>query len=92
VTQRPSLTPNHQEQQMDWNLFGCARRGHVTHAPDELALRDRLMASTAAGTAWRCLHCGAASPSQPGHAKPANATVQSAGDKPRGRGATPAAP
>lgn len=36
---------------MDWNLFGCARRGHVTHAPDELALRDRLMASTAAGTA-----------------------------------------
>jgi hypothetical protein len=32
----------------------------------------------------------AASPSQPGHARPANATVQPAGDKPRGRGATPA--
>jgi len=50
VTQRPSLTPNHQEQQMNWNLFGCARRGHVTYAPDEPALRDRLMAPTAAGT------------------------------------------
>ena len=77
---------------MNWNLFGCARIGHVTYAPDEPALRDRLMAPTAAGTAWRCLRCGAASPSQPGHAKPANATVQPAGDKPRGRGATPAAP
>jgi Predicted membrane protein (DUF2127) len=44
---------------MNWNLFGCARRGHVTYAPDEPALRDRLMAPTAAGTAWRCLRCGA---------------------------------
>ena len=44
---------------MDWNLFGCARRGHVTYAPDEPALRDRLMAPAAAGTAWRCLRCGA---------------------------------
>jgi len=26
---------------MNWNLFGCARRGHVTYAPDEPALRDR---------------------------------------------------
>ncbi len=44
---------------MDWSLFGCARRGHVTYAPDEPELRDRLMASTAGGTAWRCLRCGA---------------------------------
>ena len=44
---------------MDWNLFGCARRGHVTYAPDEPELRDRLMAPTAGGTAWRCLRCGA---------------------------------
>ena len=44
---------------MDWNLFGCARRGHVTYAPDEPQLRDRLMAPTAGGTAWRCLRCGA---------------------------------
>ena len=44
---------------MDWSLFGCARRGHVTYAPDEPELRDRLMAPTAGGTAWRCLRCGA---------------------------------
>jgi uncharacterized membrane protein (DUF2068 family) len=44
---------------MDWNLFGCARKGHVTYAPDEPGLRDRLMAPAAAGTAWRCLRCGA---------------------------------
>ena len=44
---------------MNWNLFGCARRRHVTYAPDEPALRDRLMAPAAGGTAWRCLRCGA---------------------------------
>jgi len=44
---------------MDWNLFGCARGGHVIYAPDEPALRDRVMAPTAGGTAWRCLRCGA---------------------------------
>ena len=43
---------------MDWSLFGCARKGHVTYAPDEPDLRDRLVASTAGGTAWRCLRCG----------------------------------
>jgi uncharacterized membrane protein (DUF2068 family) len=44
---------------MDWSLFGCARTGHVTYAPDEPELRDRLTAPTAGGTAWRCLRCGA---------------------------------
>ena len=44
---------------MDWSLYGCARKGHVTYAPDEPELRDRLMAPTAGGTAWRCLRCGA---------------------------------
>jgi uncharacterized membrane protein (DUF2068 family) len=44
---------------MDWSLFGCARKGHVTYAPDETGLRERLMAETAGGTAWRCLRCGA---------------------------------
>ena len=44
---------------MDWSLFGCARKGHVTYAPDEPALRERLTAQTADGTAWRCLRCGA---------------------------------
>jgi uncharacterized membrane protein (DUF2068 family) len=44
---------------MDWNLFGCARRGHLSYAPDEPDLRDRLQAATAGGVAWRCLRCGA---------------------------------
>jgi uncharacterized membrane protein (DUF2068 family) len=44
---------------VDWSLFGCARRGHMTYAPDEPDLRDRLMAPTPGGTAWRCLRCGA---------------------------------
>jgi uncharacterized membrane protein (DUF2068 family) len=44
---------------VDWSLFGCARKGHVTYAPDEPELRDRLMSPTAGGTAWRCLRCGA---------------------------------
>jgi uncharacterized membrane protein (DUF2068 family) len=44
---------------VNWSLFGCARSGHVTYAPDEPDLRDRLMAPTAGGTAWRCLRCGA---------------------------------
>ena len=43
---------------MDWSLFGCARKGHVTYAPDEPELRDRLRVATAGGTAWRCLRCG----------------------------------
>jgi uncharacterized membrane protein (DUF2068 family) len=44
---------------VDWSLLGCARQGHVTYAPDEPDLRNRLMAPTADGTAWRCLRCGA---------------------------------
>ena len=44
---------------MNWSLFGCARTGHVTYAPDEPELRDRLMAPAIGGTAWRCLRCGA---------------------------------
>ena len=44
---------------MDWSLVVCARKGHVTYAPDEPGLRDRLMAPTVGGTAWRCLRCGA---------------------------------
>ena len=43
---------------MDWSLFRCARQGHLTYAPDEPELRERLMAPTAGGTAWRCLRCG----------------------------------
>ena len=43
---------------MEWSLFGCARKGHVTYAPDEPELRDRLTTPTAGGIAWRCLRCG----------------------------------
>ena len=43
---------------MDWSLRGCARHGHVTYAPDEAGLRDRLTVVTPAGQAWRCLRCG----------------------------------
>jgi len=45
---------------VDWSLFGCARKGHVTYAPDEPDLRDRLQVATAGGTArqwpsgWPC--------------------------------------
>jgi uncharacterized membrane protein (DUF2068 family) len=44
---------------MDWNLFGCARRGHVSYEPDEPDLQRRLRTSVPGGTAWRCLRCGA---------------------------------
>ena len=56
---------------MDWSLFGCARKGHVTYAPDEPDLRDQLMAPTSGGTAWRCLRCGTfVPPGQPGKDQP----------------------
>ncbi|MFJ8439621.1 DUF2127 domain-containing protein [Kitasatospora griseola] len=42
----------------DWDRHTCARRGHITYAPDETDLRERLHASTALGAAWRCLRCG----------------------------------
>ncbi|MCW2571105.1 MAG: hypothetical protein JWO88_1163 [Frankiales bacterium] len=43
---------------MDWSLRACGRNGHVTYAPDEPELRDRLHVATPAGEAWRCLRCG----------------------------------
>ncbi|MFG2818049.1 DUF2127 domain-containing protein [Kitasatospora sp. NPDC048365] len=43
---------------LDWDRRTCARRGHITYAPDEAGLRERLHASTALGEAWRCLRCG----------------------------------
>jgi uncharacterized membrane protein (DUF2068 family) len=44
---------------VNWNLFGCALRGHVSYEPDEPELGSRLTAQTAGGAAWRCLRCGA---------------------------------
>jgi uncharacterized membrane protein (DUF2068 family) len=41
-----------------WELRACARKGHVTYAPDEPALRARVRVPTPAGEAWRCLRCG----------------------------------
>ena len=43
---------------MEWNLRTCARRGHVTYAPDEEQYRAKLHAETPLGDAWRCLRCG----------------------------------
>jgi uncharacterized membrane protein (DUF2068 family) len=43
---------------VDWNLRTCARKGHVTYAPQEAEFRDRLTAATPLGEGWRCLRCG----------------------------------
>ncbi|WP_329136721.1 DUF2127 domain-containing protein [Streptomyces sp. NBC_01476] len=43
---------------IDWDRRHCSRKGHITYAPDEAGLRNRLHASTAVGTVWRCLRCG----------------------------------
>lgn len=42
---------------MDWSLRACGRKGHVTYAPDEPELQQRLNVDTPAGEAWRCLRC-----------------------------------
>lgn len=43
---------------MDWSLLACATTGHVTYAPAEQVLRDKLHIKTSAGEGWRCLRCG----------------------------------
>src|SRR5207244_11008920 len=52
------VDPRRYRQRMDWNLRHCSRKGHVTYAPTEAELRDRLHGPTPAGEAWRCLRCG----------------------------------
>ncbi|GAA4394741.1 DUF2127 domain-containing protein [Tsukamurella soli] len=42
---------------MDIGLRACGLHGHVTYAPDEPELRERLRVDTAHGEAWRCLRC-----------------------------------
>lgn len=44
--------------QFDWNLRSCGLHGHITYAPREAALAERLHVATPAGQAWRCLRCG----------------------------------
>jgi uncharacterized membrane protein (DUF2068 family) len=41
-----------------WELVTCALAGHVTYAPDEEALAERLSGTTGLGEVWRCLRCG----------------------------------
>jgi uncharacterized membrane protein (DUF2068 family) len=41
-----------------WELVTCAVQGHVTYAPDDAALADRLSGTTGLGEVWRCLRCG----------------------------------
>ena len=41
-----------------WELWTCARRGHITYAPDDTALAERLSGRTGQGAVWRCLRCG----------------------------------
>jgi uncharacterized membrane protein (DUF2068 family) len=42
----------------DWDRRACSRRGHITYAPVEPHLNERLRADTALGEVWRCLRCG----------------------------------
>jgi uncharacterized membrane protein (DUF2068 family) len=57
---------------VDWSLRGCARKGHVTYAPDEPELRERLHVTTAVGEAWRCLRCADFVVGEPHSAGPAD--------------------
>jgi uncharacterized membrane protein (DUF2068 family) len=57
---------------VDWSLRACARKGHVTYAPNEAELRERLHAPTPAGPAWRCLRCGDFVPGNPHGTGPAD--------------------
>jgi uncharacterized membrane protein (DUF2068 family) len=41
-----------------WELVTCALAGHVTYAPDEQVLADRLSGTSGLGEVWRCLRCG----------------------------------
>lgn len=48
-----------------WELRTCARRGHVTYAPDDATLAERLSGTTGLGEVWRCLRCGDFTPGPP---------------------------
>jgi len=55
-------------------LVTCGFAGHVTYAPDEEALADRLSGKTGLGEVWRCLRCGDFALGEPhgrGHAEDA---------------------
>lgn len=46
------------EMERRWELRSCGRHGHLTYAPDEAALAERLRIDSIQGEAWRCLRCG----------------------------------
>ena len=57
---------------MDWSLLACGRSGHVTYAPAEPAVRNRLIAHAGSGgEAWRCLRCGSYITGEPQASGPA---------------------
>jgi uncharacterized membrane protein (DUF2068 family) len=59
-----------------WELRTCARRGHVTYAPDDVALAHRLSGTTGLGEVWRCLRCGEFTPGPPhGHGRAEDAPM-----------------
>lgn len=59
-----------------WELRTCARRGHVTYAPDDPVLADRLSGTTGLGEVWRCLRCGEFTPGAPqGHGRAEDAPM-----------------
>ena len=49
----------------DWNVRSCGWHGHVTWAPAEEELAERLSVATVDGEAWRCLRCGSFVPGTP---------------------------
>jgi uncharacterized membrane protein (DUF2068 family) len=57
-----------------WELVTCGFAGHVTYAPEEEALAERLSGKTGLGEVWRCLRCGdfvVGAPHGRGHAEDA---------------------
>ena len=56
----------------DWDLRSCGWHGHVTWAPTEEDLAERLHVDTAGGEAWRCLRCGTFVPGAPHGRGPAD--------------------
>ncbi len=66
---------------MDWSLLGCGAGGHVTFAPEEPGLRERLGVSTREGAAWRCLRCGTFVIGEPSASGPVSAAPRVRRDK-----------
>jgi len=59
-----------------WELVTCAVQGHVTYAPDDEALADRLSGTTGLGEVWRCLRCGEFALGEPhGRGRPEDAPM-----------------